>query len=49
MKLAIVDIGYGNVGSIGVAFQRFGLDPEVTSDPERIPLSIMMVVRWPNF
>lgn len=36
MKLAIVDIGYGNVGSIGVAFERFGLAPEVTSDPERI-------------
>ena len=36
MKLAIVDLGYGNVGSIAVAFERFGLSPEVTDDPERI-------------
>ena len=36
MKLAIVDIGYGNVGSIGIAFERFGLTPEVTSDPQAI-------------
>jgi glutamine amidotransferase len=36
VKLAIVDIGYGNVGSIGVAFERFGLAPEVTADAERI-------------
>jgi len=36
VNLAIVDIGYGNVGSIGVAFERFGLVPEVASDPERI-------------
>jgi glutamine amidotransferase len=36
VKLAIVDIGYGNVGSIGIAFERFGLAAEVTSDAERI-------------
>ena len=36
MRLAIVDIGYGNFGSIGIAFERFGLVPEVTSDPEAI-------------
>jgi glutamine amidotransferase len=36
VKLAIVDIGYGNVGSIGVAFERFGVSAEVTADPERV-------------
>jgi glutamine amidotransferase len=36
VRLAIVDIGYGNFGSIGIAFERFGLVPEVTSDPEAI-------------
>ncbi|MEA3003686.1 MAG: imidazole glycerol-phosphate synthase subunit HisH [Sphingomonadales bacterium] len=36
MKLAIVDIGYGNVGSIGIAFERFGLVPKVTADRDLI-------------
>ncbi|HEX5181541.1 MAG TPA: imidazole glycerol phosphate synthase subunit HisH [Allosphingosinicella sp.] len=36
MRLAIVDLGYGNVGSIGIAFERFGLAPEVTSDTEAV-------------
>jgi glutamine amidotransferase len=36
VNLAIVDLGYGNIGSIGVAFERFGLTPELTSDSERI-------------
>jgi glutamine amidotransferase len=36
VNLAIVDIGYGNVGSIGIAFERFGVAPEVTADPARI-------------
>jgi glutamine amidotransferase len=36
VKLAIVDIGYGNVGSIGIAFERFGLVPKVTADRDLI-------------
>lgn len=32
MKLAVVDLGCGNIGSIGIAFRRFGIDPEITSD-----------------
>jgi glutamine amidotransferase len=36
VRLAIVDLGYGNVGSIGIAFERLGLAPEVSSDAERI-------------
>jgi glutamine amidotransferase len=36
VKLVLVDVGYGNVGSIGIAFERFGMPAEVTSDPERI-------------
>jgi imidazoleglycerol phosphate synthase glutamine amidotransferase subunit HisH len=34
VKLAIVDLGYGNVGSIAVAFERCGLWAEVTVDPQ---------------
>lgn len=33
VDLAIVDLGYGNIGSIGHAFRRFGVEPRVTSDP----------------
>ena len=36
MKLAIVDLGCGNIGSVRLAFGRFGLEPVVTSDPEEI-------------
>ena len=36
MKLVIVDVGCGNIGSVRLAFSRFGLEPEVTADRERI-------------
>ena len=36
MKLAIVDIGCGNIGSVGIAFERFGIDPLVTGVAEQI-------------
>ena len=32
MTLAIVDLGCGNIGSVGIAFERFGLAPLVTAD-----------------
>jgi imidazole glycerol-phosphate synthase subunit HisH len=36
VTIAIVDLGCGNVGSVVIAFERFGLAPLVTADPERI-------------
>ena len=36
MKLAIVDVGCGNIGSVGIAFERFGLNPLVTGEAEEI-------------
>lgn len=36
MKLAIVDLAYGNIGSIQLAFERFGVSPVLTADPEEI-------------
>ena len=36
MKLAIVDVGCGNIGSVGIAFERFGIAPVVTGDTEEI-------------
>lgn len=32
MTLAIVDLGYGNVGSIALAFERLGAAPRLTAD-----------------
>jgi glutamine amidotransferase len=36
VKLAIVDVGCGNIGSVGIAFERFGLAPLVTADAAAI-------------
>ena len=36
MKLAIVDLGCGNLGSVRLAFERLGLDPTVGADAEAI-------------
>jgi len=32
----IVDVGCGNIGSVAIAFERFGLSPKVTADAEAI-------------
>ena len=36
MKLAIVNLAYGNIGSIRYAFDRLGVSTLVTADPEEI-------------
>lgn len=36
MKLVIVDLGCGNVGSVGQAFERLGLAPSLTSSAQEI-------------
>lgn len=36
MKLVLVDLGCGNLGSVRLAFGRFGLDPLVSADPQEI-------------
>lgn len=36
MKLAIVDVGCGNIGSVGIALERFGIAPLVTGDADEI-------------
>lgn len=36
MKLAIVDVGCGNIGSVAIAFERFGLAPAITGDAAEI-------------
>jgi len=34
--LALINLGYGNLGSVGLAFERLGLTPIVTDDPQTI-------------
>ena len=36
MSVAIVDLGYGNIGSIAVAFQRLGATVSLSADPAEI-------------
>jgi glutamine amidotransferase len=36
VTLAIVDLGYGNIGSIRIAFERLGAAPWLTADPDEI-------------
>lgn len=36
MKLVVLDVGCGNIGSVGIAFGRLGAVATVSADPERI-------------
>jgi glutamine amidotransferase len=36
VTLAIVNLGCGNLGSVGIAFERLGLTPTITDDPQVI-------------
>ena len=36
MNLAIVDVGCGNIGSVAIAFERFGISPRITGDAQEI-------------
>ncbi|HEY0028423.1 MAG TPA: imidazole glycerol phosphate synthase subunit HisH [Allosphingosinicella sp.] len=36
MNLVIVDVGCGNIGSVGIAFERFGLTPVISAHAETI-------------
>lgn len=44
MKLAIVDLGCGNIGSVGIAFGRFGIEPLITRDAEEIALADRVIL-----
>jgi len=34
MRLVCIDLGYGNLGSVAIAFERLGVRPEISGDPE---------------
>jgi glutamine amidotransferase len=44
MNLVIVDVGCGNIGSVGIAFERFGLTPRITGDPQEIALADKVIL-----
>jgi glutamine amidotransferase len=44
VTLAIVDLGCGNLGSVAIAFERFGAAPSITADPERIAAAERVVL-----
>lgn len=44
MRLAIVDLGCGNVGSVAAAFARLGAEPIVTPDPTAIAAADRLVL-----
>ena len=44
MTLAVVDLGYGNIGSIMMAFERLGVRPELTHDPRRLAAASRVVL-----
>lgn len=44
MKVAIVDVGCGNIGSVGIALERFGIAPVATGDAEEIAAADRVVL-----
>lgn len=44
MNLAIVDLAYGNIGSIEFAFERLGVTPVLTADPEEVAAADRVVL-----
>lgn len=44
MKLAIVDLAYGNIGSIEFAFERLGVRPVLTADRQEIAAADRVVL-----
>jgi glutamine amidotransferase len=44
MNLAIVDLGCGNIGSVAIALERFGLTPRITGKAEEITSADKVIV-----
>jgi glutamine amidotransferase len=44
VKLAIVDVGCGNIGSVAIALERFGLAPNITGEAEEIASSDKVIL-----
>jgi len=44
VRLAIVDLAYGNIGSIRFAFERLGVTPVLTAEPQEIAAADRVVL-----
>ncbi|HEY5711707.1 MAG TPA: imidazole glycerol phosphate synthase subunit HisH [Allosphingosinicella sp.] len=44
MTLVIVDLGYGNIGSIRIAFERLGAAPLLSADPAEIEAAERLIL-----
>ena len=44
MRLVCVDLGYGNLGSVAMAFERMGAAPEISADPEVLSAADKLVL-----
>lgn len=44
MKLVVVDLGFGNIGSVRLAFNRFGVDPIVSASAAEIGAADKLVL-----
>jgi imidazole glycerol-phosphate synthase subunit HisH len=44
VRLALIDLGFGNLGSVAMAFERLGVTPERTSDAETIAAADKVVL-----
>jgi len=44
MRLALINLGYGNLGSVGLAFGRLGLTPDITENPQVIAAADKVVL-----
>ena len=44
MTLVVVDLGYGNIGSIRIAFERLGAAPVLSADPAKITAAGRLVL-----
>jgi glutamine amidotransferase len=44
VKLVCIDLGYGNLGSVAIAFERLGIVPEISGDPEVLAAADKLVL-----
>jgi len=44
VTLVVVDLGYGNIGSIRIAFERLGAAPVLSADPAKIAAAGRLVL-----
>ncbi|MDT9597344.1 imidazole glycerol phosphate synthase subunit HisH [Sphingosinicella rhizophila] len=44
MRLALVDYGAGNIGSVAIAFERLGLEPLLTADVSEIAAADRVII-----